>query len=320
MRQPNLWLAVLLSLLVPGLGHLYCGRVGVAVLLTAANQLLRWAVAWGSIEHGALALAFIVAVTLAFQIGVAVDAARISLVLTSRFTSGWRLGVSILGFVVLAGSFALALDAVSPRAETWRNPSGSMLPTLQIGDYFVANMSAYDDDDPQPGDIVLVRVARDSSAYFPADQRPDLPIEVFVERVVGVPGDSLQFEGAALTVNFSAVTGGATGKRVLDWTGRSFIVRTESLGTRDYEVLDREGPTDAKVFLISPNRYFLAGDNRRNSHDSRNYGTVARADIIGKVGVIYWSWNVNGNMLSFFNPANWFNAEKRWDRVGLTPQ
>ena len=59
----------------------------------------------------------------------------------------------------------------------------------------------------------------------------------------------------------------------------------------------------------------MIGDNSNLSNDSRNWGTVRLADLKGPAFILYWSWDVNGNMLSFFNPLNWFTAEKRWDRV-----
>ena len=67
--------------------------------------------------------------------------------------------------------------------------------------------------------------------------------------------------------------------------------------------------------IVPPGRYFMMGDNRDHSNDSRGWGTVSFDDIQGPAFILYWSWDVNGNMLSFFNPVNWITAEKRWDRV-----
>jgi signal peptidase I len=96
----------------------------------------------------------------------------------------------------------------------------------------------------------------------------------------------------------------------------------EDLGSCRHAILDdprsrgRKGSRlDRGTWVVEPGRYFMMGDNRDNSNDSRVWGTVRHEELKGPAFILYWSWNVNGNMLSFFNPLNWFRAEKRWDRV-----
>ena len=59
----------------------------------------------------------------------------------------------------------------------------------------------------------------------------------------------------------------------------------------------------------------MMGDNRDYSTDSRNWGTVRPEEFKGPAFMLYWSWNVNGSALQFFNPVNWWTAEKRWNRI-----
>ena len=80
----------------------------------------------------------------------------------------------------------------------------------------------------------------------------------------------------------------------------------------------REGLSSEPV-VVEPDRYFMAGDNRDNSNDSRYWGTVHRDDIVGRVTSLYWSWDFNGSSAELLNPATlWtlLRERTRWNRIG----
>ncbi len=128
-------------------------------------------------------------------------------------------------------------------------PSGSMEPTLTKGDRIIVNKLIYRFKEPQRGDIVVFK--------YPVDPKRD-----FIKRVIGLPGETLQIKNSKLYINGVPIS-------------QPFL--PEGLKYGDF------GPVD-----IPEDRYFMMGDNRNNSEDSRVWGTLPRENIIGKAIFIYW--------------------------------
>lgn len=240
--------------------------------------------------------------------------------------------------VTLVIAIAIALAIRQFLVEPFRIPSGSMFPTLLVGDHLFVNKLAYGPRlpfvdarlpgwrEPERGDVVVFEVARPldrrgARDIMPVDRAPDgTPTEDFVKRLVGLPGDTIQWRRGQLFVNGEEVPMHPVLERFVDDDGQVYEMAWQDLGECRHAILDGPRPTrdprfDRGTYVVEPGRYFMMGDNRDNSNDSRGWGTVRLEELKGPAFILYWSWDVNGNMLSFFWPPNWWNAEKRWDRV-----
>jgi signal peptidase I len=106
-----------------------------------------------------------------------------------------------------------------------------------------------------------------------------------------------------------------------DETGHLLRSEVEVLDGRPHAVLeDPAAPLrDYAPLRIEPGRYFMMGDNRNHSNDSRSWGTVRLEEFKGPAFILYWSWDWNGSWLSLLNPLTWWEnltGKTRWGRMG----
>ena len=234
--------------------------------------------------------------------------------------------------LVLAVVIALLIRATI--VEPFRIPSGSMFPTLLIGDHLFVNKFLYGAKipftdyrlpglrEPERGDVVVFEVARVSNGnpnlnIVPADRRPDALREDFVKRIVGMPGDRIEVRDNKLYVNHELVEKVRLEGAFIDDEGAALDPYSEILGDCVHGALDDPHKLGLMrtPFVVEPDRYFMMGDNRDNSNDSRQWGTVRLDEFKGPAFIIYWSWASDGNFFQLLNPVNWFTVEKRWGRV-----
>jgi signal peptidase I len=236
-----------------------------------------------------------------------------------------------VGTLVLAVLIALGIRAFV--IEPFRIPSGSMLPTLLIGDHLFVNKFAYGIKipfsdvrlpglrQPERGDVVVFSVAKQGTSIYPADERPDFPRDNFVKRIVGLPGDTVEVRDGEVRVNGQVVPDTPTDRTFVDDRGRTLRVLEEQLGTHRHAVLDDPALTGLQQppTVVPAGRYFVMGDNRDFSNDSRGWGTVRLAEMKGPAFVLYWSWDFDGPWSSLLSPLTWYDLlvhKARWSRIG----
>jgi signal peptidase I len=196
-------------------------------------------------------------------------------------------------FPVLLIVFVLRSFIVEP----FQIPSGSMIPTLEVGDYILVNKYTYGLRLPVLRDKILAinEPARgDVMVFFP----PHKNDTYFIKRVIGLPGDRVEYRNKVLYINGEKI---ALSDEMRPPQGASrYRDATEALGEvshlRRVDVLD--APDDFSV-NVKPAHYFMMGDNRDDSFDSRGWGQVPERDIVGKAFAVWMHWESIGSVPSF---------------------
>ena len=195
-------------------------------------------------------------------------------------------------FPVLLVVFVLRSFLVEP----FQIPSSSMVPTLQVGDYILVNKFTFgirlpvirtkvlSVNEPRRGDVMV---------FFP----PHMNDTYFIKRVIGLPGDTVAYRNKQLYVNGERIeqvpaTGAGLDPR--------YKVDLETLGDSSHltQVDIRRSSPDFET-VVRPGHYFMMGDNRDNSSDSRVWGQVPERDIVGKAFAIWMHWDSLFSIPSF---------------------
>jgi signal peptidase I len=230
---------------------------------------------------------------------------------------------------VVLQALALAIFVRIFLYQPFNIPSGSMENTLLVGDYLFVSKYSYGyskyslpfDAIPFAGRIWSGEPARGDIAVF---RKPTNLDEDFIKRVIGLPGDKLQMQNGHLFINGTAVPK----TRVEDYEeADSFgnlrrIPRFEETlpnGVK-YFVLDRspDGSGDnTSEYIVPPGHYFMMGDNRDNSSDSRfqgpsEVGFVPLENFIGRAQIIFYSTDGSAGLLEFWR----WPIATRWSRIG----
>ena len=180
--------------------------------------------------------------------------------------------------------------------EPFQIPSGSMRPTLEIGDFILVNKFTYglrlpvtntkliDIGEPKRGDVMVFRFPQDPSVNF-------------IKRVIGLPGDRIRYEGKQLYINGEAVPKELVNESDTDQLEE--VLLQESLGDTTHPIYNdfRDPGPQMRELRVPEGHYFMMGDNRDHSNDSRYWGFVPEENIVGEAFAVWMHWD--GGLPSF---------------------
>jgi signal peptidase I len=234
--------------------------------------------------------------------------------LAARLTQRpWYLEYTASFFPVILVVFVLRSFLFEP----FRIPSGSMIPTLQIGDLILVNKYQYgirlpvihrkvvDIGSPQRGDVMVFRF-------------PHNPSQDYIKRVVGLPGDRVEYADRRLSINGQPVPVSPLPRYLEEDRVQYYAQLLEKLGDVEHRVILSEGPgvPPMRAFVhthpqacqysaagvactVPAGHYFVMGDNRDNSEDSRFWGFVPDENIVGRAFFVWMNFGDLGRIGSF---------------------
>ena len=295
---------MLLAVLMPPLGMFYCNK-GKRALWYLLAQVLAVSLAGLAVLFGwPYSASLFPLVLIVYVYGIA-DTYRIAkenrIALPLKWFSRWY------GLAAICGILVLGLLVRTIYLESFRIASGSMMPTLVVGDLIFVNKSAYragvlnskPGAKPVRGDVIVFRY-------------PPNPSQAYVFRVVGVPGERVIYANKRLSINGSDAPLTPVGDFRYRESRLNFVTAKqlrETLGTRTYGILQKPDfppvhlsgvqnfplrsncshSEDGFSCLVPEGRYLTLGDNRDSSNDGRYWGFIPEGHIIGKATMIYGS-------------------------------
>jgi signal peptidase I len=268
-------LAGIANLAAP-LGHVYVGKPLRGVVVAFAMTIVSvFALLISLRPLGRITIVLMVLILLIGYVVPIVDAAilarREGKDYILKWYNRWYMYLLVFGIVVLLG------NTIQPMlrghlVEAYKLPSGAMTPTLLVGDHILADKTVYNFHSPQRFDVVVFE--------FPED-----PQKIFVFRVIGLPGETIEMRHRKVFINGTELS-------------EPHAYFSESNNDDNGSTQESFGP------LVVPGRqYFVLGDNRNRSYDSRFWGAVDRDKIYGLVRLVYFSWDYENTIV-------------RWNRIG----
>lgn len=277
-RKP--WLAFTLSFLCPGLGQLYNGNLvlaGVALAVGTSLALASTPFLFDALSTLLAAMLVGFVFDLIFAIQALREARRLKAVDLRPFQRWWAYVAFAAVLYGLPDGYGLFMPT---RLMSFQIPSESMLPNLQVGDRLIADGWAFWGREPQRGQIVVFDYPRDPSIKY-------------VKRLIGLPGDVVEVRNGVIVLNGQEVEQTSLGKPEDGGTYDYLLPYKERIGDNEYKILRSISSLNLNHHSITvpEGKYFVMGDNRDHSSDSRVWGFVDRSQLIASMQFIYFSWD-----------------------------
>lgn len=263
-RRP--WIAAISTLASRGLGHLYVGEParGIAWFVIEKILVVVFAVLVIVVEPSAMFYSLAILGSIAYTIFCVVDATRIAKTKSEHYElAKYNRWFVYLGYFVVMSLLITSLLSTAIKSnivEAFKIPTGTMMPTLLVGDHLLADNHIYKTSNPKRGDIII----------FPY---PEDPKRNFIKRLVAIEGDVIELKDGRLFLNGEEQAETYVNK--IDGDSVNFD--------------GNYGPVAVPSGML-----FFLGDNRENSLDSRVFGFVPQNSIKGKAISLYWSWDNDG--------------------------
>ena len=282
-------LAVFFSLISPGMGHLYVGKWKTAILIPFFLLLIIAFMGWTKLVFLSEGMSNIALIMIVFYLFV-----MISSFVAARNPSSHNLNTSqkwylyILFLVVLAVINTAVMDHRGKLFgfEPFRIPASSMLPTMMVNDFMMVDTWAYDNKEPDIGDIIVFDYPRDRKIKY-------------VKRLIGKGGDHIVYSNKVLYINGKVIKReliGEYSKTAMEYKMDEY---NEYLAGRTNKILlTPSRPAIDSEYIVPEGHYFVMGDNRDNSNDSRYWGVFPHDYLHGKVEYIWFSIDNDMNVRS----------------------
>jgi len=263
-RRP--WLAALLSLIVPGLGHVYVGQVRRGLCLWGALILVVIASAWSGLLDHFWGLVVMLVVVVGAYLYILVDAARRARSMETFAPGRWQRWWVYVGVVLFAALVVRPLVRFVVPVQSFSIPSASMEPTLQPGDHLIARKGHVAARDVERGDLVIFTSVEDPSATQ-------------VYRIIGLPGEVIDLVDKKVTIDGRPLEDNPA----VHFDDPSTYPDVDAVHPMQ-RARDQLGPVE-----IPPDHVFVMGDNRDAAYDSRYFGPVPIENIKARPLYVYWS-------------------------------
>jgi signal peptidase I len=207
---------------------------------------------------------------------------------------------------------ALALFIRTFVVQPFKIPSGSMIPTLLIGDHLLVSKFIYGTKIPFSDKVVLpLRKIKHGDVivfWYPDNEHDPSKVGLhYIKRVIGLPGDKIDVDGRNLIINGKKVPLTYMGAYYDERYGTRYDEYQEDLLGKKHVVIYQNGreytPRGNLPVVVPPGHVFVMGDNRDNSQDSRFWGFVPIHNIEGEAFIKHWSWDFDSN--NFFDKVRW---------------